>query len=248
MPTYHREFKKRFKIFPADDNSLIVHDFNRNKGHIYINDKLLGEMFAEITADNFDKVWKELFVGAGKEELINWKNLATRYLHQGGFLYPLQAIVAGCLSRPHLGYSTASAQKELRFAFNENSLKIKENFTYTSLPNPDDSLTLEAEEGSYLLRGELSHSLFVGINDKKIANFQHIIAEVKLDYKEPKLKTHLDQRNVIKKIKDLFKEFFKDLIPSLNNYAFFKSSTYKGSFCLSKPKEINGIEYTRIRK
>ncbi|MEN9917402.1 MAG: hypothetical protein RLY40_1341 [Pseudomonadota bacterium] len=41
MPTYHREFNKNFKILPADDNSLIVHDFNRNKGHIYINDKLL---------------------------------------------------------------------------------------------------------------------------------------------------------------------------------------------------------------
>ncbi len=246
MPTYHREFTKSFKIFPADDNSLIVHDFNRNKGHIYINDKLLGEMFTEITADNFDRACKELFVGAGKEELIHWKDFATKYLHQGGFMYPLQAIVAGCLSMPDLGYSTVSAQKELRFTFNKNGLQIKENFTYTNLPNLDESLTLKAEKGSYLLRGELLHS--VDINDKKIANFQHTIAEVKLDYKESKLKTHLDERSVIKKIKDLFKEFFKDLIPSLNNYAFFKPSAYKSNFCLSESKEIEGTGYTKITK
>ncbi|MEN9916995.1 MAG: hypothetical protein RLY40_927 [Pseudomonadota bacterium] len=202
-------------------------------------------MFTEITADNFDRVWEELFVGAREDELFNWKDLATKYFHQGGFMYPLQAIVAGCLSK--LGYSTVSPQKELRFTFNKNGLQIKENFTYTNLPNIDESLTLNAKEGSYLLRGELSHSLFVDINDKN-ANFQHIIAEVKLDYKKPKLKTHLDERSVIKKIKDLFKEFFKDLIPSLNNYAFFKPSTYKGNFCLSEFKEIEGTEYTRITK
>lgn len=246
MPTYHREFNKSFKIFPTDDNSLIVHDFNRNKEHIYINNELLGEMFPEITADNIDQVLKKLFVDAGEEKLIHWKKLATRYLHQGGFMYPLQAIVAGCLSRPDLGYSTASAQKELHFTFNKNVLEIKENFTYTNLPNPDDSLTLKAEEGSYLLQGELLHSLLVDISDKKIENFQHIIAKVKLDYKEPKLKTHLDERSVIKKIKDLFQEFFKDLIPSLNKYTFFKPPAYKGDFCLSESKEIEGTKYTRI--
>ncbi|WP_342227889.1 hypothetical protein [Rickettsiella endosymbiont of Rhagonycha lignosa] len=247
MPTYHREFTKSFKISPADDQSLIVHDFNRNKGHIYINDKLLEEMFTEITADNLDRVWNKLFVGAGKEELIHWKDFATKYLHQGGFMYPLQSIVAGCLAMPNLGYSTAFAQKELHFTFNKNDLQIKENFTYTNLLNPDDSLTLKAKEGSYLFRGELSHSVFVDINDKKIANFQHTIAEVKLDYKEPKLKTHLDERSVIKKIKDLFKDFFKDLIPSLNNYAFFKT-VYKGNFCLSESKKIEGTEYIRVTK
>lgn len=183
------EFIKAIKVLPADLSagaSQVSFDLvDRNQNDIYMN----GYLLKDISASHISSVWNHLFGGSSAKELTIWQNFANRYLHQGGFLYPLEGMIVNRLTekfaeRGHnqLFFAIKPSKKVLYINFDHenNRLTFKEEIVYTALKDSNEKCSFEAKKRDrYLFKGVLLHQLELERGDEPV--FRHFIQKVDVD-------------------------------------------------------------------
>jgi hypothetical protein len=188
-------FIKAIQVVRANKEQVSSDLVARNQKNIFINRSLL----ENLAVSDISSVWKHLFGEIPAHELNLWQNFANQYFHQGGFLYPLEAMTAVRLTKKFITdkdmsifFQLKSAEKTLYIDFDSanNTVSFTEEIVYTELKDSEGICSFEAKPDSYLFKGQLLHKLELDLTSGA-PMFKHIIQKVDFDSRLRKTKFDL---------------------------------------------------------
>lgn len=183
---------------------------------IFINNKKLNDIFTrekivplELTAVQLKKLWQGYLIPQNdkKDHSEAWVNYFEKFLHQGGLLFNLTACCATALHKRNLGPSNGSITKQMYFTVSDDTIAIEERVIYTKLQNINQEDLQPSGNDDYLFRAYSKQSLSLS-KEKSSNEPQHQILDVRCQVNHSKLRGLLDNRDLLTRLVDFFKQLF----------------------------------------